>query len=117
MTKNTDRQDVSIKDNKDANALVLYRLGVVEGKVDNLNSKLDGQNFPTRSEFKEDLKEFQDLIVTRFTDLKTDLQKQIDGKANAAEVADIKRNFYALIGFLSSIILALVIGYLTTKGS
>jgi len=105
------RQNTPTEQNKEDNSLVLYRLKKVEGKVDAIDIKLDSQR--TLTIF--DLDKLQETIVTRFLDISNNLQKQIDTKASQSELQDLKRLFYSAIGFISTIITALVIAYLTTR--
>lgn len=107
----TKRINTPTEQNKEDNSLILYRLDRVEAAVKEVGTKVDRQDNIKRS----DLKEFQETIVTRFLDMRNDLQKQIDEKANSSELSDLKRLFFAATGFLSTIITALVIAYLTGK--
>jgi len=94
------------------NELILYRLTSVEEGVKTLNTKFDRQDTIKSA----DLKNFQETIVTRFLDMTSNLQKQIDQKASQTELQDLKRLVYSAFGFLSTIIGALVIAYFTTRG-
>jgi hypothetical protein len=96
---------------KKSEDIVAYRLDELKSEVKDLSAKFDKLDNIKKS----DLKDFQEVIVTRFLDMRSDMQKQIDQKADQGELADLKKLFYAAIGFLSSIIGALVIGYLTTR--
>ncbi len=99
------------------NKLILYRLERVEAGVTELGTKLDRQDNIKRS----DLKEFQETIVTRFLDMRADLQKQlddqqkqIDSKPTSGEFQDFKKVVYGIIAFAQSIFL-LILGYLITR--
>jgi hypothetical protein len=106
----TKRQNTPTEQNKEDNQLVLYRLELVESAVKEVSSKLDKQENIKPS----DLKNFQDTIVTRFLDMRADLQKQIDTKASNSDLQDFKKVNYSVMGFAFSMLLALM-GFLLTK--
>lgn len=95
---------------KTTNSLVLYRLEQVEAAVRDVSDKLDQQE----NIKKADLTEFKDAILNRFNEVRLDLQKQIDSKADSRELKDVKRLIAGIATAFGSIITALVIYYLTT---
>lgn len=112
---NSNRINTATEQNKEDTALIEFRLKLVEDAIKEVGGKFDRLDNMKRSELKEDLKEFQDTIVTRFLDMSSNLQKQIDTKANATDLKDFKKVVYSLIAFAQSIVL-LVLGYLITRG-
>jgi hypothetical protein len=100
------------KQDKQDNELILYRLDRVESAVREVGSKVDKQEIIKRS----DLVEFRESIITRITDMRTDLQRQLDDKADKTSVTDIRRLMFSAIGLLGSIIAGMVIYYLTGRG-
>lgn len=115
--KNTTRTNTPTEQNKADNDLVLYRLQQVENKVDNIGKKLDGQE----NIKKADLIEFRESIVQTVREVRADidkdmagLQKQIDNKANAQDVKDLKTLVKSGGAFITTIIGAIIIYYLTT---
>ena len=109
--RNIPRTNTVAEQTKEDNSLILYRLDRVEAAVNEVGSKVDKQDNIKRS----DLKDFQETIVTRFLDMRSDLQKQIDDKAGSTELADLKRQFYAVTSLLSTVMIAIVVTYLTTR--
>lgn len=99
--------------NNDDDNLVLYRLKQVEDAVKEVGDKVDRQDNIKRI----DLVEFRDAILGRFNDVKDDLQKQIDKKADQKQVDDLRTLIKAVGGFLGSIIVGLVVAYFTTGGN
>lgn len=99
----------------DSNKLLLYRLEQVESGVKAISSKLDGQE----NIKKADLLEFSTRIIDRFDEKVKDVQKDIDevklNKAEKQEVTDLKKLFYSVTGLLGTIMVAIVIAYITTK--
>lgn len=93
------------------NKFIFYRLDQVEAAVLRVEGKVERQDNIKRA----DLKEFQETIVTRFLDMRADLQKQIDSKAEKGELTDLKKQFYSVLAVLSSIMTALILAYLTTR--
>lgn len=108
----TNRTNTPTEQNKEDNALVLYRLEMVEAAVKMVGTKLDNQD----NVKKTDLVEFRDTIINRFNEIRTDMQKDIDAKADQKQVDDLRTLIKAVAGFLSSIIAGLVIYYVTTAG-
>ena len=119
--KNQARQNTPTEQNKADNELVLYRLQQVEDKVDDLGRKLDSQE----NIKKVDLIEFREAILLRINDkfIEVDkdvrsLQKQISElkieKADRKDVGDLKTLVRSVAAFLTTIITALIIYYLTT---
>jgi hypothetical protein len=90
--------------------LVVFRLELVEAAVKEVSDKLDRQENIKRA----DLNEFRDTILLRFAEVKSDLQKQIDEKADQKQVDDLRTLIKAVGATFGSIITALVIYYLTT---
>lgn len=91
--------------------LILYRLDRVEGAVTELGTKLDKQDNIKRA----DLIEFRETIITRVTDMQSNFQRQIDAKADATSVTDLKKLIGAISAFFLSIAGSLFV-YLLTKG-
>lgn len=123
MTGRT-RANTPTEQNKEDNGLILYRLKVVEDAVKEVSAKLDRQEVIKPS----DLRNIQETIVTRFLDMSTNLQKQIDEvkddiekkvedvkkqKADKQELSDFKKLVFGVFAFGQSIVL-MVLGYLIT---
>jgi hypothetical protein len=109
MTSKT-RQNTPTEQNKEDNGLILYRLDKVEAAVREVSTKLDKQDTIKRS----DLKDFQETIVTRFLDMRADLQKQLDSKASNSDLQDFKKVVYSVLGLAQAITLAFL-GFLLSK--
>lgn len=75
------------KQTRDNNTLVLYRLDNVEQALKDLTSKVDKQDNVKKS----DITELRDAIIERIVNMRTDLQKQIDEKADKQELTDFKK--------------------------
>jgi 23S rRNA C2498 (ribose-2'-O)-methylase RlmM len=123
MTAKSPRQNTPTEQNKADNGLVLYRLQQVEDKVDELNRKLDNQE----NIKKADLVEFREALFQRMTDKFSEVQKDLDSlqsqitdlkreKSDKKDVNDLKGLVRAGGAFITTIIAALVIYYLT-KGN
>ena len=89
--------------------LILYRLTAVESAVKDVSSKLDKQDNIKRS----DLREFRDTIVSRMTDMQNNFQRQLDDKADASSVSDLKKLIAAVSSVFGSIIGALIVYFIT----
>ncbi len=94
---------------KQDNQLILYRLDRVEAAVKDVGTKVDKQDNIKRS----DLKEFQETIVGRFLEMRVDMQRQIDDKADLSTIADMKKLLYSMFTIMGSIVTALVVYYIT----
>jgi hypothetical protein len=90
--------------------LILYRLDRVEGAVTDLGTKLDKQDNIKRS----DLADFRDTLVGRVSDLQKDFQRQLDDKADASSVADIKKLIAAFGAFFLSLV-GTIFAYLLSR--
>jgi len=115
-TKRNSNEDHRSESELASNKLVLYRLEQVETGVKAINNKLDShENIK-----KADLIEFRDTIVGRFNEKTNDLQKQVDRldneKADKTEVSDLKKLFFSLTSLLGTIMVGIIIAYLTTQG-
>lgn len=91
--------------------LILYRLDVVEGAVKDVSTKLDHLDNIKRS----DLTEFRDTLVGRMTDMQANFQRQLDDKADADAVDDLKKLMGAAGGFFLTVIGSLIVFYLTNR--
>lgn len=91
------------------NVLIIYRLGLVEAAVKEVNSKLDTHD----SVKKTDLKEFQVAIIERFNDVKQGLEVEIEKKADQKQVDDLKTLIKSVGAIFGSVISAMVVYYLT----
>jgi hypothetical protein len=111
-SKNTSRMNTPGEQNKEDNTLLAYRVEQVEKAVKEFGAKLDKQE----NIKKADLIEFRDTIVSRVNEIRDGLQKQIDEKADQAQVNDLRTLVKAFGAFLSTVIAALVIAYFT-KGN
>lgn len=103
-----ERQQQSAKSAED-NKLLLYRIEQVEKKIDNISLKFDNMDAPKRV----DLIEFRDTIVSRVNEIREGLQKQIDEKADKSAVDDLRTLVKAVASALTSILVAIIIFYLT----
>ena len=108
-THNTSRPNTPTEQNKEDNGLILYRLQAVEMAVKDVGMKVSMQDNLKRS----DLKDFQTVILERMTDIRIDLQKQIDAKANTGDLGDLKKLVYAFGSIIGAIITGVVIFYIT----
>lgn len=93
-----------------SNDLLNYRLEQLEGKVDSIDRKID--NFEHIS--KADLIEFRNTILERFNEKNAQMQSDIDGKADLKDVQDLKALVKWGATFMTTVISALVIYYLTS---
>lgn len=98
------------KKNRDNNELISFRLGLVEIAINTLTTRFDKQDNIKRS----DLIEFRDTIVSRISDVNSNLQKQIDGKADKQEFKDFKKQM-AGIGALVAALLVATYSYILTR--
>lgn len=96
---------------KHEDGLLLYRMEQVEKKVDALDSKLSAMDNIKRS----DLLDLGSSIIDQFKEMRDNLQKQIDEKADQKQVDDLRTLIKAVASILGSIITGLVIFYLTQK--
>ena len=97
------------KADKQDNELILYRLAAVEAAVKEVGIKVEGNIKRT------DLIELRDTIVGRITEIRADLQKQIDDKADKATVDDIRTLIKSVSAIFGSIIAGLIIYYITNR--
>jgi hypothetical protein len=118
MTTNAKRENTPTEQNKEDNALVLYRLTLVESAVKEVGLKIDKADNIKRS----DLVEFRDAILARFSDIREDLQKQIDSqssqllkKADIDEVSDL-RTLVRNVGIMFGTVITGLITYYLTYG-
>lgn len=109
MATRNSRTNTPSEQNKEDTTLLAYRVEQVEKAVREFGSKLDKQDNIKKS----DLVEFRDTIVNRVNEIRDGLQKQIDEKAEQSQVNDLRTLVKAVGGFLSTVIGALVIFYLT----
>lgn len=100
----------SNKDDKNW-ALILYRIEKVEGGVDSINQKLDRQETLKPS----DLEAFKNVIIEKISDINDDLQKQIDKKADLADLTNLKQLVYGFASVIVTIITSYII-WSITKG-
>jgi|1186.fasta_scaffold94076_2 hypothetical protein len=101
------------QDGKDTE-LILYRLGVVEGAVKDVSTKLDKQDTIK----KADLQDFKQFITDRMIEFRQGLQSQIDdlkdGKADKQALSDFKKQ----IAGYGAVVLALgmaLFSYMLTR--
>src|SRR3954462_15592292 len=101
------------QDGKDTE-LILYRLGVVEGAVKDVSTKLDKQDTIK----KADLQDFKQFITDRMIEFRQGLQSQIDdlkdGRADKEELSDFKKQ----IAGYGAVVLALgmaLFSYMLTR--
>lgn len=122
-SRQTNTPDLSKEDGR----LLLYRMEQVESGVKQLHKKFDARDNITRA----DLNEFKDAIFERIADFKSSLEKEIADKADKtqldnltetvkkkadqSQVDDLRSLVKWAGGFLSTVIAALVIFYLTNK--
>jgi hypothetical protein len=105
------RRNTPTEQNKEDNSLILYRLDRVEAAVKEVGSKVDAQDYPKRG----DLIEVRETIVGRISEIRIDLQKQIDQKADQDQVDDLRSLVKAIGGVFATIIGGLIIYYLTNR--
>lgn len=112
------RTNTPAEQNKEDNSLILYRLDRVEAAVKEVGSKVDAQDYPKRG----DLIELRETIISRVSEIRVDLQKQIanlqkqiDQKADQDQVDDLRSLVKAIGGVFATIIGGLIIYYLTNK--
>lgn len=110
-TKNTQRQNTPTEQNKEDNSLVLYRLAAVEIALNTLTSRFDKSDNISKS----DLREFQGSIKEMVTEFRVDIQKQLDGKADKDQVADLRSLVKAVGAFLSAVIAGIIVFYITAR--
>lgn len=103
-------QNDTNKETAENSVLVAYRLQAVETALNILTNRFDNQD----NIKKADLKEIIDTIVSRLSDVKADLQKQIDKKADAQELKDFKKQVGALGIFVSMLVVA-AFSYMLTR--
>lgn len=96
---------------KKADGLLLYRLEQVEKKIDNIEVTLKSMDNIKKS----DLADLQKSIIETFKEMRDNLQKQIDEKADQKQVDDLRTLIKAVSSVFGSIITGLVIFYLTQK--
>lgn len=94
-------------------------IGVLKNKVDSvqtdvkdLSTKFDKQDNIKR----KDLIEFRETLVGRMTDMQRDFQRQLDDKADASSVADLKKVVAAAGTFFLTLIGGVILFYVTHKG-
>lgn len=103
------RTNTPTEQNKEDNSLILYRLQAVEDAVKDLSSKVERMD----NLKKADLIEFRDAVIGRITEVQVNLQAQIDKKADAVAVTDLRRLVYGFASVVGSIIVGVSIYYLT----
>lgn len=107
---NTPRENTPTEQNKEDNSLILYRLLAVESAVKDVAMKIELQDNLKRS----DLKDFQAVIIERFSEMRVDLQKQIDDKADSGDLNDLKKLIYAVGSVIGAIVSGVAIVYITS---
>lgn len=121
MAARPNRVNTPTEQNKEDNALVLYRLQQVEAAVREVSDKFDQQDTIKKPDFVE----LRDTLITRVNEIRDSLQrdlddkeralqKQIDAKADQKTVDDIRTLIKAIASFFTAIVTAMVIYYLTT---
>lgn len=103
------RNQPTAKNIDETNVLVSYRLKEVEKAVKDLSSRFDKLDNIKKS----DLLELRDTIVSRITDVRNDLQKQLDGKADKDMVDDLRVLVRGVGVVFGTIIAGIVIYYFT----
>lgn len=109
MQSNQKRENTPTEQNKEDNILVLYRLKLVEEAVKEVGKKMDTADNIKRS----DLIEFREAILARFGEVRDDLQRQIDEKADASTVKALNNLVKAIGASFATVITGCIIYYLT----
>ena len=101
MTAHNTRTNTPTEQNKEDNGLILYRLDRVEAAVNEVGLKVDRQE----NIKPKDLETFKDYIKELVVGIRKDFEKQIDDKADKGEVADLKKQFYSVLGFFGTLMI------------
>lgn len=113
MASTNKRTNTPTEQNKEDNALVLYRLTQLEAAVKDLGEKFDKQDNIKKS----DLIEFRDAILARFNEKNEHFQQQIDSKAAAKDLTDLEKNFDEKVADIKKLIYGAGAFFLTILGS
>ncbi len=103
------RINTPTEQNKEDNSLILYRIDRVEAAVKEVGSKVDKQDNLKRS----DLMDLKTTFIERTVDIRDNLQKQIDVKADQSGLDDVKTLLRAFAAVFGSVIAGLIIYYIT----